>query len=116
MAHFAEIDEAGIVLRVVVVSNAELLDNGVENEQRGVEFLQSLYGDGTWKQTSYNGNRRKNYAGVGYTYDAARDAFVPPQPFSSWVLDESTCQWLPPVPMPQDGNQYQWDEAAQAWV
>lgn len=116
MAHFAEIDEAGIVLRVVVVSNAELLDNGVENEQRGVEFLQSLYGGGTWKQTSYNGNRRKNYAGVGYTYDAARDAFVPPQPFSSWVLDESTCQWLPPVPMPQDGNQYQWDEAAQAWV
>lgn len=116
MAHFAEIDEAGIVLRVVVVSNAELLDNGVENEQRGVEFLQSLYGGGAWKQTSYNGNRRKNYAGVGYTYDAARDAFVPPQPFSSWVLDESTCQWLPPVPMPQDGNQYQWDEAAQAWV
>lgn len=116
MAHFAEIDEAGIVLRVVVVSNAELLDNGVESERRGVEFLQSLYGGGTWKQTSYNGNRRKNYAGVGYTYDAARDAFVPPQPFSSWVLDESTCQWLPPVPMPQDGNQYQWDEAAQAWV
>lgn len=117
MAHFAEINVDGIVQRVVVVANAELLDaNGVESEQKGVAFLQSLYGSSTWVQTSYNGNRRKNYAGVGFSYDAARDAFVPTRPFPSWVLDEATCRWMAPVPMPTDGNQYTWDETQQAWV
>lgn len=117
MAHFAEINADGFVQRVVVVANAELLDaNGVESEQKGVAFLQSLYGSSTWVQTSYNGNRRKNYAGVGFSYDAARDAFVPPQPFPSWLLEEATCRWMAPVPMPTDGNQYTWDETQQAWV
>lgn len=117
MAHFAEINADGIVQRVVVVANAELLDaNGVESEQKGVAFLQSLYGPGTWVQTSYNATRRKNYAGVGFSYDSARDAFVPPKPFTSWVLDEATCRWIAPIPMPTDGKRYTWDEQAQSWA
>jgi hypothetical protein len=71
---------------------------------------------GDWKQTSYNGNIRKNYAGIGYTFDAGRDAFIAPQPFPSWILDEKSCQWESPVPMPTDGKRYQWDESAKAWV
>lgn len=116
MAHFAELDASNIVTQVVVVHNNELLDNGVESEAKGVAFLQSLYGHDRWKQTSYNGNMRKNYAGVGFTYDADRDAFTPPQPFPSWTLDEATCTWVPPVPYPTDGNLYRWDEDAGAWV
>jgi hypothetical protein len=116
MAHFAELDASNIVTQVIVVANAELLDNGVESEAKGVAFLQSLYGHDRWKQTSYNGNQRKNYAGVGFVYDADRDAFIPPQPFASWSLDESTCTWVPPVPYPDDGTLYQWDEDAGAWV
>jgi hypothetical protein len=116
MAHFAELDASDIVTQVVVVHNNELLDNGVESEAKGVAFLASLYGHDRWKQTSYNGNMRKNYAGVGFAYDADRDAFVAPQPFASWSLDESTCTWVPPVPYPTDGNLYRWDEDAGAWV
>lgn len=116
MAHFAEIDHAGLVLRVVVVHNNELLDeNGVEQEAKGAEFCRTLFG-GTWLQTSYNGNKRKNYAGAGFTYDSQRDAFVPPRPFPSWVLDEVTCRWEAPVPHPPDGNRYTWDEATTSWV
>jgi hypothetical protein len=116
MAHFAELDESNIVTQVVVVHNNELLDNGVEREAKGIAFLQSLYGHDHWKQTSYNGNQRKNYAGVGFTYDADRDAFIAPQPFPSWTLDESTCTWVPPVPYPTDGGLYRWDEDAGEWV
>ena len=79
-------------------------------------LIQSLFPGGNWIQTSYNGNIRKNYAGVGYTYDLARDAFIPPQPYPSWLLDESTCQWEAPVPMPEDGARYKWDEATGEWV
>lgn len=112
MAHFAQLDASGVVARVVVVANAELLDGGVESEQKGIAMLQSLYG-GTWRQTSYNGNIRKNYAGVGYAYDAVRDAFIPPKPFASWVLDEQTCRWVAPIPMPSPGGK--WNEETQSW-
>ncbi len=116
MAHFAEINDKNIVVQVIVVNNQELLDeNGVEQEQKGIEFCQSLFG-GVWLQTSYNGNIRKNYAAIGYTYRADLDAFVPKKPFNSWVLNEETANWEPPVPMPNDGNRYLWDESTQSWV
>lgn len=117
MAHFAQLNESNIVTQVIVVHNNELIQDGMEQEAKGVAFCQSLFGANTqWKQTSYNGNMRKNYAGIGYTYDAGRDAFIPPQPFASWLLDEVTCNWNAPVPMPQDGKQYRWDEPTVSWV
>jgi hypothetical protein len=116
MAHFAEIDPNNAVLRVIVVANEELLDeNGQESEAKGAEFCRNLLG-GTWVQTSYNANFRKNFAGVDYTYDSGRNAFIPPQPFPSWVLNEETCQWAAPVAHPNDGQTYYWDEATVSWV
>jgi len=115
MAHFAQIDDSGTVLQVIVVHNNELLNNGVESEAKGVSFCQALFG-GTWVQTSYNANIRKNYAGIGYTYDAGRDAFIPPQPHPSWTLNEATCTWQSPVPMPTDNKPYRWDESTLSWV
>jgi len=115
MAHFAELDANNVVLRVIVINNDELMDNGDESELKGIAFCQSLFG-GNWMQTSYNANFRKNYAAIGFVYDAVRDAFIPPQPFSSWSLDEDTCQWNAPVPYPADDKQYQWDEPTLAWV
>ena len=114
MAHLARLNNDNVVLAVHCVNNNELLDNGVESEQKGIDFLTSLHGHTNWKQTSYNGNIRKNYAGIGYTYDATRDAFIPPQPYQSWVLDESTCHWTALIPMPTDG-QYTWDEMSLNW-
>ena len=97
MAHFCRIDENGIVQQVIVVDNKDTADaNGVEKEYIGAAFCERLLG-GTWKQTSYNGNFRKNYAGLGYTYDAARDAFIPPRPSDDATLDEATCQWIVPA-------------------
>ena len=96
MAHFARIDENGVVQQVVVVDNKDTADaSGVEKEHIGAAFLERLLG-GTWKQTSYNGNKRKNYAGMGYTFDAVRDAFIPPKPSADATLDEATCQWIVP--------------------
>jgi hypothetical protein len=121
MAHFAEIGLNNTVIRVIVVHNNELLDNGIESEAKGAEFCRTLFG-GTWLQTSYNGNMRKNYAGVGFTYDAQRDAFIPPKPYPSWVLDEATCRWDAPVPYPTDvgtseaPKRYSWSEEQQSWV
>lgn len=115
MAHFAELNESNIVTQVIVVANAELMDNGLESESKGVNFLESLYGHRNWKQTSYNGNQRKNYAGIGFRYDAGRDAFIPPQPFASWTLDETTCRWVPPVAYPDDGGIYSWSESSLQW-
>lgn len=115
MAHFAQLDENNVVLQVIVVHNNELMENGQESEAKGIAFCQSLLG-GNWKQTSYNGNIRKNYAGIGYSYDAQRDAFIPPKPFNSWVLNENTCCWDAPTPMPQDGKTYTWDETTTSWV
>ena len=117
MAHFAKIGLNNIVTEVLVVANRETMDsNGVEHESIGIEFLKTLTGHETWIQTSYNGNIRKNYAGVGYTYDSQRDAFIPPQPYPSWTLVEETCNWTAPVLYPTDGNMYQWDEATTNWV
>ena len=115
MAHFAELDENNIVLRVIVVSNADITDSeGVEQEELGIQFCQNLFG-GTWKKTSYNGNMRKNYAGIGFTYDADMDAFVPPQPYPSWTLD-ANAQWQAPIPMPTDNAMYSWDETTISWI
>ena len=116
MAHFAEIGLNNVVERVIVVHNNELLDeNGNEVEQKGIDFCKSLFG-GTWVQTSYNGNFRKNFAGKGFKYDSERDAFIAPQPFASWVLKEDNCRWEAPVDYPDDGNNYRWDEEASSWI
>ncbi len=115
MAHFAQL-ENNIVTKVIVVSNQDILDeNGQENEQKGIDFCSNLLG-GTWKQTSYNGKIRKNYAGIGYTYDEGRDAFIAPKPYNSWLLNESTCQWESPIPYPNDNKFYVWDEETTSWV
>jgi hypothetical protein len=115
MAHFAEINKFNVVQRVIVVANEVLLDeNGNEQEALGAAFCSDLLG-GTWKQTSYNSNFRKNFAGVGFSYDTTRNAFLPPRPFVSWTLNEETCQWEAPVSYPPDGGMYRWDEATQAW-
>jgi hypothetical protein len=114
MAHFAQLDENNVVTQVIVVANEELLLDGVENETKGIMFCKSLLGDDTrWVQTSYNATIRKNYAGIGYTYDANLDAFIAPKPFESWVLDEDTATWEAPVARPE-GN-YAWDEPTVSW-
>lgn len=98
MAHFARLDENNVVISVIVVSNADTADaSGVEKEHIGAAFCERLFG-GIWKQTSYNANFRKNYAGLGYTYDSVRDAFIPPRPGEDWLLNEETCQWENPNP------------------
>lgn len=118
MAHFAELNADNKVLRVIVVGNPDCLDeSGNESEQVGIEFCQSLFGSNTtWVQTSYNGNTRGKFAGIGDTYDAKRDVFLAPQPFPSWVLNDDTLEWVPPIPMPEDDQLYQWDESAGDWV
>ena len=118
MAHYAQIDENNIVTQVIVIDNKDTADaNGVEKEYIGAAFCERLFG-GTWKQTSYNGNIRKNYAGIGYAYNADIDAFVAPKPYASWTLD-ANAQWQPPVAMPTDGTMespYTWDEATTSWI
>ena len=115
MAHFCKLDENNIVTQVVVVDNKDTSDaSGVEKEHIGAAHLEKILG-GTWKQTSYNGNIRKNYAGIGYTYRADIDAFVPPKPFASWLLN-ANAQWEAPVAMPTDGKMYSWDEETTSWV
>ena len=117
MAHFARLDGNNTVIQVIVIDNKDTADaEGNEAESIGVEFCENLFGGGIWKQTSYHGRIRKNYAGLGYTYNEQLDAFVPPQPFPSWTLDESTALWTAPVPRPTDGGDYQWDEPSQSWV
>ena len=115
MAHFAELDANNLVTRVLVVDNEDTVENGEEDEELGIKFLQNLFG-GTWKQTSYNGNFRKNYAGKGFTYDQSRDAFIPKKTYPSWLLDEDTCRWEAPVPCPDDDKVYVWDEVTTNWV
>lgn len=107
MAHFAELDENNIVLRVLVT------DNDFPNE--GYDWLVDNLG-GTWVQTSYNANFRKNFAGVGFSYDPERDAFIPPKPFESWTLNEDACNWEAPVAYPTDGKIYKWDEESLSWI
>ena len=117
MAHFVKLGTGNIVEQIVSVNNSVITDvNGIEQEQLGINFLNNLYGTrDVWKQTSYNNNIRKNFAGIGYTYDQTRDAFVPPKPFPSWVLNETTCLWDPPVAYPTDGQFYKWNETNQTW-
>lgn len=107
MAHFAQINDANIVLQVLVT------DNDYPNE--GYDWLVETFG-GRWVQTSYNARIRKNFAGIGYYYDEARDAFIPPKPFESWTLDEETCQWVSPEPYPTDGKLYTWNEELTEWT
>lgn len=122
MAHFAQLDENNVVTQVIVVDNKDTADaNGVEKEHIGAAFCERLL-NGTWKQTSYNGTFRKNYAGIGYTFNAGIDAFVPPKPYASWVLNNETAQWDAPVAMPEDAGtgeppkRYNWNEETTNWV
>lgn len=117
MAHFAQLDDNNVVTQVIVIHNNDCQIGGVESEEAGIVFCKTLFGPTTkWKQTSYNGTIRKNYAGIGYTFDAGLDAFIPPKPFSSWLLNKGACQWEAPVQMPTEGGPYQWDEATQSWT
>jgi hypothetical protein len=128
MASFAKI-ENNIVERVESVVNEVLKDsNGIEQESIGIQFLKTLYNEpnAIWKQTSYNTHGgvhslggtpfRKNHAGIGFTYDANKDAFIAPKPFNSWILNEQTCLWEAPVARPNDGNMYKWNEETQNWI
>jgi hypothetical protein len=108
MAHWAEVDENNIVLRVLVG------DNNDPNGDEGYQWLLDNLG-GSWIKTSYNNNIRKNYAAIGFSYDQQLDAFIPPKPFDSWTLDEETCQWQPPISYPTDGFSYSWNEADLSW-
>ena len=117
MAYFAKLGTGNIVEQVISINNAVITDaNGVEQEQLGVNFINKLYNTrDVWKQTSYNNNIRKNYAGIGYQYDQTRDAFIPPRIYNSWILNESTCRWESPIPYPQDNNMYKWNEQTLSW-
>jgi hypothetical protein len=121
MAHYAELDSNNVVKQVIVVSNADTSTaQGEEKESIGIAFCERLLG-GTWVKTSYNATIRKNYAGIGYTYDKDRDAFIPPKPYASWVLNESTCLWDAPMPYPTDlgtpdvPKRYTWNEEYKTW-
>ena len=111
MAHFAKLGTGNKIIKVAVVSNDIAL-----TEQAGVDFLNNLYGSrDVWKQTSYNGNIRKNFAGIGYQYDQTRDAFIAPKPYASWLLNEDTCIYEAPVAYPYDGESYSWNETTLTW-
>ena len=115
MAHFAQLNEENLVTQVIVVANQDTADqDGVENEAIGAAFCNNLLG-GKWIQTSYNAKIRKNYAGIGYKYDAELDAFIPPQPYASWVLDEDKAQWKAPVDYPTNEGRYTWNEETLTW-
>jgi hypothetical protein len=123
MAHFAKIDENNVVTAVHVVNNEVLVVDGVELEQAGIDFLTELHGHTLWKQTSYNAETtgfRKNYAGIGYTYNVSLDAFIAPQPWTSWTLNETTCKWEPPTAYPtidpENPKRYGWFEPNQQWI
>jgi hypothetical protein len=127
MAYFAKLGTGNIVETVISINNSVITDaNGVEQEQLGVDFINQLYNtNDVWKQTSYNTNAgvhslggtpfRKNHAGIGYTYDSNRDAFIPPKPYNSWILNESTCNWDAPIARPDDNNMYKWNEEILNW-
>ena len=115
MAHFARLDENNIVTMVTVVSNDDMIDeNGNEVEALGVAVCEAVVGAGPWVQTSYNGNLRKQYAGIGFTYDADPNVFIAPQPFASWVLN-ADYDWEPPVAKPSEGGPHEWNEETQTW-
>ena len=130
MAYFAKLGTGNIIEKVISINNSVITDsNGVEQEQLGVDFINKLYNTrDVWKQTSYNNNIRKNFAGIGYQYDQQRDAFIAPKPFNSWILNEDTCRWEAPIPYPTTytknlvnglGNPikdpYKWNETNLNW-
>ena len=116
MAHFSKIGLNNKVIEVITVNNDILLDaDGLEQEILGIDFLTKLTGWAIWKQTSYNKNFRKNFAGIGYTYDEDRDAFISPKPYQSWILNETTCIWEAPTEKPDDGKKYDWNEETTSW-
>lgn len=117
MAHFAKIDQNNKVIDVVVINNNDILDeHGNESEAKGIEFCKSLFGANTnWVQTSYNGNFRRRYAAIGSHYDSDRDAFINRKPYPSWILNETTLKWEEPIPFPNDGKVYIWDESTVSW-
>ena len=117
MAYFAKLGTGNIIEQVISINNTVITDaNGFEQEQLGNDFINKLYNTrDVWKQTSYNNNIRKNYAGIGYFYDQTRDAFIAPKPFNSWILNETTCLWEAPVAKPEDGNIYSWNESTLTW-
>jgi len=121
MAYFAKLGTGNIVEQVISINNVVITDaNGVEQEQLGVDFINKLYNTrDVWKKTSYNNNIRKNYAGIGYHYDQARDAFIAPKPFNSWILNEDTCRWEAPISMPttelEENQYYSWNESIINW-
>lgn len=115
MAHYARLNSNNIVEQVIVISNEDEMVDGVENEEKGIAFCRMLFGPNTnWKKTSYNGNIRKNYAGIGYSYNPNIDAFVAPKPFPSWNLNADAI-WMPPIPYPEDGKMYAWHEDTLSW-
>tara|TARA_R100001129_G_scaffold129240_2_gene91146 strand:+ start:274 stop:636 length:363 start_codon:yes stop_codon:yes gene_type:complete len=115
MASFAKIGLNNKVIEVLAVDNDIIKDaNGIEQEALGIDFLTKLTGWAIWKQTSYNSNMRKNFAGKDYTYDEDKDAFIPPKIFNSWILNEETCQWEAPIARPASGR-YNWNEETQQW-
>jgi hypothetical protein len=120
MAHFAQLDDNSKVTNVIVIGDADCKDSkGKESEAIGIEFCKSLFGEETeWVKTSYNGSIRKNFAGIGFTYEKARDAFIPPKPFESWLLNDNDCTWYAPlpVPAPKEGFDYFWNEESKSWV
>ena len=116
MAHFAELNDNDLVIRVVVIANEDITLEGIEDEATGVAFCQSLFGaDTQWAQTSYNGNIRLRYAGLGYWFDRQNDVFIAPKPYESWTLDPISYDWVAPVSRPDDGAMYIWDEASMSW-
>lgn len=118
MAHFAKLDENNVVVEVCVVNNMDVLNLPFPaSEPVGIQFLTNWQGyPSKWKQTSYNNSFRKYYAGIGFTYDEQRDAFIPPKPFPSWVLNEDLLVWEPPITYPEDGGMYIWDENTGSWA
>ena len=116
MAYFAKLGVGNVVSQVESVVDDVILVDGVENEQKGIDYLRALHkNNDVYIQTSYNGSFRKNYAGIGHMYDQGRDAFIAPKPFNSWILDEETCIWDSPIPYPDDGEHYSWNEYTGAW-
>jgi hypothetical protein len=121
MAYFAKLGTGNIIENVISINNSVITDsNGIEQEQLGVDFINKLYNTrDVWKKTSYNNNIRKNFAGIGFQYDQERDAFIPPKPFNSWILNEDTCLWNAPVAMPttelEDNQYYSWNESIVNW-
>lgn len=132
MGYFAKLNENNIVTEIHSVSNFVFETNGIDDENKGIEYLTMIFNYSNWKQTSYNTMSgihytngipsvdqskafRKNYAGIGDTYDEGRDAFISPKPYDSWIINEDTCLWESPIPYPNDGNRYYWNEETLSW-